>query len=119
MAIVCGTDFSPASIAACEVAALIAAAHGEPLVLVHAVASRFGTVRNPVRMMMLEHDRVSEFLARLRATTGGYTAPFDAGFSYRELYRCLAEFELRTHEHVHAENNLYYPRAVELEDGAV
>ena len=38
MAIVCGTDFSPASVAACEVAALIAAAHDEPLVLVHAVA---------------------------------------------------------------------------------
>lgn len=37
MTIVCGTDFSPPSIAACEVAALIAAAHGEPLILVHAV----------------------------------------------------------------------------------
>lgn len=37
MAIVCGTDFSPASIAACDVAALIASAHGEPLILVHAV----------------------------------------------------------------------------------
>ena len=38
MTIVCGTDFSPASVAACEVAALIAAAREEPLVLVHAVA---------------------------------------------------------------------------------
>ena len=38
MTIVCGTDFSPASIAACEVAALIAAAHDEKLILVHAVA---------------------------------------------------------------------------------
>lgn len=38
MTIVCGTDFSPASVAACEVAALLAAAHGEPLILVHAVA---------------------------------------------------------------------------------
>lgn len=38
MAIVCGTDFSPASVAACEVAAVLAAAYDEPLVLVHAVA---------------------------------------------------------------------------------
>ncbi|HEX7154824.1 MAG TPA: universal stress protein [Thermoanaerobaculia bacterium] len=38
MTIVCGTDFSPPSVAACEVAALIAAAHDEPLILVHAVA---------------------------------------------------------------------------------
>lgn len=37
MTIVCGTDFSPASITACEVAALIAAANDEPLLLVHAV----------------------------------------------------------------------------------
>ncbi|MFL6247349.1 MAG: universal stress protein [Thermoanaerobaculia bacterium] len=37
MTIACGTDFSPASIAACEVATLIAAAHGEPLILVHAL----------------------------------------------------------------------------------
>lgn len=37
MTIVCGTDFSPTSITACEVAALIAAAHDEPLLLVHAV----------------------------------------------------------------------------------
>lgn len=38
MTILCGTDFSPASSAACEVAALLAAVHGEPLVLVHAVS---------------------------------------------------------------------------------
>ena len=78
----------------------------------------FGTVRNPVRMMMLEHDRVGELLARLRLVTGDYTAPESACFSYRELYRRLAEFELRTHEHIHIENNLYFPRAVSLEDTA-
>lgn len=37
MTIVCGTDFSPASEAACEVAALLAEQHGEPLVIVHAI----------------------------------------------------------------------------------
>lgn len=78
----------------------------------------FGTVKNPVRMMMLEHDRVGELLARLRAVTDGYTPPESACFSYRELYRRLAEFELRTHEHIHIENNLYFPRAVALEDHA-
>lgn len=38
MTILCGTDFSPAANAACEVAALIAAANRERLVLVHAAA---------------------------------------------------------------------------------
>jgi len=78
----------------------------------------FGTVKNPVRMMMLEHDRVGELLATLRAVSDDYTPPESACFSYRELYRRLSEFEQRTHEHVHIENNLYFPRAVDLEDRA-
>jgi regulator of cell morphogenesis and NO signaling len=78
----------------------------------------FGTVKNPVRMMMLEHDRVGELLARLRTVTDDYTPPESACFSYRELYRRLAELELRTHEHVHIENNIYFPRAVALEEKA-
>jgi regulator of cell morphogenesis and NO signaling len=78
----------------------------------------FGTVKNPVRMMMVEHDRVGELLARLRAVTDGYAPPESACFSYRELYRRLAELELRTHEHIHVENNVYFPRAIALEDRA-
>jgi len=78
----------------------------------------FGTVKNPVRMMMLEHDRVGELLARMRNVTDAYAVPPDACFSYRELYRRLAEFESRTHEHIHVENNIYFPRAIALEDQA-
>ncbi len=76
----------------------------------------FGTVKNPVRMMMVEHDRVGELLARLRVVTGGFIAPADGCFSYRELYRRIAEFERITHEHIHVENNIYFPRAIELEE---
>jgi len=90
-----------------------AMAGGEP-----APTPFFGTVKNPIRMMMLEHDRVGELLASLRRVTGDYLAPESACFSYRELYRRLAELELRTHEHVHVENNIYFPRAVALEEEA-
>ena len=78
----------------------------------------FGTVKNPVRKMMAEHDRVGELLASLRSVTDDYTPPESACFSYRELYRRLSDFEQRTHEHIHLENNLYFPRAVALEDQA-
>jgi len=78
----------------------------------------FGTVKNPIRKMMAEHDRVGELLASLRSVTDDYTPPESACFSYRELYRRLSEFEQRTHEHIHLENNLYFPRAVALEDRA-
>lgn len=78
----------------------------------------FGTVKHPVRTMMMDHDAVGELLARLRSVTDEYTPPASACFSYRELYRRLAEFEQRTHEHVHVENNIYFVRAVALEDRA-
>lgn len=78
----------------------------------------FGTVKNPVRMMMQEHDRVGELLAQLREATDEYNPPESACFSYRELYRRFAELERLTHEHIHVENNIYFPQAVALEDRA-
>ena len=67
---------------------------------------------------MMEHDRVGELLETLRTVTDQFTPPESACFSYRELYRRLTDFEARTHEHIHIENNIYFPRAVELEDNA-
>jgi hypothetical protein len=55
----------------------------------------FGTVKNPVRMMMLEHDRVGEILAALCTATADYTPPESACFSDRELYRRFGDFEFR------------------------
>lgn len=78
-------------------------------------SSCFGTVQNPIRQMMMEHESVGEILARLRTATDDYTPPADGCFSYRELYRRLAEFEAETHEHIHLENNVHFPRAVKLE----
>ena len=61
-------------------------------------------------------DAVTRDLLRaLRTTTSDYTLPDDACFSYRELYRRLAAFEAETHEHIHLENNILFPRAIELE----
>ena len=81
-----------------------------------APAPFFGTVKNPVRMMMVEHDRVGDLLAQMRIVTSSYAPPENACFSYRELYRRLEEFEVKTHEHIHLENNVYFPRAVAMEE---
>jgi regulator of cell morphogenesis and NO signaling len=76
----------------------------------------FGTVKNPVRKMMEEHDVVGEILGEIRKVTAEYAAPEDACGSFRELYRTLEELERETHMHIHLENNIYFPRAVALED---
>lgn len=75
----------------------------------------FGTVGNPVRMMMLEHDAAGDILRELRAATADYAAPADACISYQTLYLALEEFEKDLHQHIHLENNVLFPRAVELE----
>jgi len=75
----------------------------------------FGAVRNPVAMMMREHDDAGTALREMRDTSHGYTAPADACLSYQTLYRALAEFEADLHQHIHLENNILFPRAVELE----
>jgi regulator of cell morphogenesis and NO signaling len=77
----------------------------------------FGTVRNPVRMMMLEHDTAGDLLQRIRAVSADYTVPADGCPSYQTLYQALVAFEADLHQHIHLENNLLFPRAVEMEDG--
>jgi len=78
----------------------------------------FGTVANPIAMMMAEHDNAGELLKQMRSATRGYTLPDGAYPTYHALYRGLEDFEQDLHTHVHLENNILFPRAVELERSA-
>ena len=80
------------------------------------VAFNCGSLRNPISMMLIEHDRAGALLEQLRDRTDDYIAPPDACASYRALYQGLAELEADTHLHVHKENNLLFPAVVALED---
>jgi regulator of cell morphogenesis and NO signaling len=75
----------------------------------------FQTVQNPIHAMMKEHDAAGELVKRIRKASVEYTAPADACTSYKALYQDLREFEADLHEHVHLENNILFPRAVEME----
>ena len=75
----------------------------------------FGTVQNPVRMMEHEHDVAGNALRSLRETTGNYVPPSDACTSFRALYTALENFEKDLHQHIHLENNVLFPRAIEME----
>lgn len=77
--------------------------------------SHCGSVRNPLRVMLMEHDSAGDALARMRALTGDYTPPADACNTFRALYHGLAEMEADLHRHIHLENNILFPRAVALE----
>jgi regulator of cell morphogenesis and NO signaling len=79
----------------------------------------FQTVRNPIHAMMKEHDAAGELVKQIRKASSEYTAPADACTSYEALYQDLREFEADLHQHVHLENNILFPRAVEMEAAAV
>ncbi len=78
-------------------------------------ASHFGSVQNPINMMQMEHEVVGENLAAIRKLSHDYTLPEDACASYSLLYRLLDEFEDDLHLHIHLENNILFPKAVDLE----
>ena len=89
-------------------------------VLAHRTApkSPFGTVKNPVRMMTLEHDQAGDLLAQIRKGSSNFTVPVDGCSSFRSLYQSLAGLEEDLHQHIHLENNLLFPRAIEMEGSA-
>ncbi len=75
----------------------------------------FGTVRNPIRMMELEHERAGEILAEIRRLSHDFTPPEHACTTYRVAYFKLQEFEADLHKHIHLENNILFPSAIALE----
>jgi regulator of cell morphogenesis and NO signaling len=75
----------------------------------------FGTVNNPVAMMVHEHETAGNLLRNLRKLSDGYEPPAGACTSYRTLYSALGEFERDLHQHIHLENNILFPRAIEME----
>jgi regulator of cell morphogenesis and NO signaling len=75
----------------------------------------FGTVNNPIRMMLTEHDSAGDLLREMRKLSSDYAVPDDACISFKTFYKALEAFEQDLHQHIHLENNLLFPKAVALE----
>ena len=77
--------------------------------------SHFGTVENPIEMMKHDHTIEGDRFAKIAEITQGYTPPADACNTYKVTYAMLEEFENDLHRHIHLENNILFPKAIELE----
>lgn len=75
----------------------------------------FGTVRGPVSMMEEEHDAEGERFRRIARLSFGYAVPSDGCATYAATMSLLNEFEQDLHSHIHLENNILFPRALQLE----
>lgn len=80
-----------------------------------AEAPYFGSVRNPIRMMELEHQAAGDEFFGIRELTNNYTPPDDACNTYSVCYQELKDFEQDLHKHIHLENNILFPKSIELE----
>ncbi len=76
---------------------------------------RFGSVENPVQIMMDEHSTEGERFSRIEELTNHYTPPADGCNTYNVTFALLKEFEQDLHLHIHLENNILFPKTVALE----
>jgi regulator of cell morphogenesis and NO signaling len=75
----------------------------------------FGTVANPIAMMTQEHDAAGTLMANIRQLSQDFTPPAGACPTFHAFYDGLREFEQDLHRHIHLENNILFPRAIEME----
>jgi regulator of cell morphogenesis and NO signaling len=70
-------------------------------------------LRMPIDVMEDEHDHAGEIMQKIRKLTSDYTAPESACTTHRLSLEALKAFEADLHTHVHLENNILFPKALE------
>ena len=73
------------------------------------------TVKTPINIMEAEHEVVGNNMDEIRKISNNYQVPEDGCASYSYLFKTLDEFENDLHIHVHLENNILFPKALDLE----
>lgn len=75
----------------------------------------FGTVENPIKAMIAEHESAGNEMEEIQKLTNDFTPPGDACTTYRVFFQNLDAFQQDLHKHVHLENNILFPKALSLE----
>ena len=76
----------------------------------------FGSAAELIEKMDEEHDETGDLLEQIEALSDNYQPPADACNTYRALYASLEAFADDTRKHVHLENNILFPKAIQLEE---
>lgn len=66
-------------------------------------------------MMLADHQNEGERFDEISRLSNNYTVPEDACTTYEVTLKLLKEFENDLHRHIHLENNILFPKAIELE----
>jgi regulator of cell morphogenesis and NO signaling len=76
---------------------------------------KFGTVQNPIQTMIYEHNVEGKRFQEISNLSNNYSIPKDGCNTFRVAYSLLKEFEEDLHIHIHLENNILFPKSIELE----
>jgi regulator of cell morphogenesis and NO signaling len=71
-------------------------------------------LQSPITIMEQEHDHAGSLLNDIRILSNDYTPPQDACTTYRLSFAALKAFEMDLHQHVHLENNLLFPKSINM-----
>ena len=63
-----------------------------------------------------EHENAGQLVRDIRQLSGNYETPSDSCSSFKYLYELLRQFEDDLNIHVHLENNILFPKSIELEE---
>lgn len=74
-----------------------------------------GSATEYIEQMEEEHDAEGERFRRISELTDNYTPPADACRTYMVTFDMLKEFEEDLHRHIHLENNILFPKSIEME----
>ena len=75
----------------------------------------FGSVENPVHLMMDEHSIEGDRFSKIEELSNHYTPPADSCNTYKVTFALLKEFEDDLHLHIHLENNILFLKAIAME----
>lgn len=67
-----------------------------------------------ISRMLGEHDFAGKTIDAINLITEGYKLPEDACNTYQVAFKSLKQFEDDIHVHVHLENNILFPKALEM-----
>jgi regulator of cell morphogenesis and NO signaling len=73
------------------------------------------SVAGPIGQMEHEHASAGDALATIRRATDGFVPPEWACNTYRAMLDGLEHLERDMHQHIHKENNVLFPKALQLE----
>lgn len=75
----------------------------------------FGSISNPIKKMLDDHSNEIQRLGQIAELTKNYSVPGDGCTNYSVALQYLQYFEHDLHKHIHLENDILFPKAIEME----